>query len=151
MSGCCQMSVELPEAHILATQMSKVLIGKVVQAYELQNCQNLQKLGCVNKDASAFGRLVDGKVVSVVSRGNVILVKFSNDWNLVLAPEYGGIILSKNCHMRFTKYLFPHQLYGHKKDYVEAIANASAEKLAHLIKLCGVLLQTKAYLFWSAS
>jgi formamidopyrimidine-DNA glycosylase len=93
MSGGCLMSVELPEAHILAMQMSKVLIGKVVQAYELQNCQNLQKLGCVNKDASAFGRLVDGKVVSVVSRGNVIVVKFSNGWNLVLAPEYGGSIL----------------------------------------------------------
>lgn len=73
--------------------MSKVLVGKAVQAYELQNCQNLQKLGCVNKDASAFGKLVGGKVVSVVSRGNVIVVKFSNDWNLVLAPEYGGTIL----------------------------------------------------------
>ncbi len=87
------MSIELPEAHILAAQMRDVLLGKVVQAYELQNCKNLQKIGCVNKDASVFDRLIAGKVVSVVSRGNIVLVKFSNEWNLILAPEYGGIIL----------------------------------------------------------
>ena len=56
---------------------------------------------------------------------------------------------SKHCHTRFMKYLFPHQLYGRKKEYVEAIKNASVERLAHLIKLCGVLLQNKVYLFWS--
>lgn len=86
------MSIELPEAYILATQMNKELIGKVVQAYELQNCQNLQKLGCVNRDTSAFDRLVGGKISAIVSRGNVIVVKLSNDWDLVLAPEYGGIV-----------------------------------------------------------
>ena len=87
------MSIELPEAHILSTQMSKVLVGKVVQAYDLQNCQRLQKIGCVNKDASAFNNLIGGKVVSIASRGNVIAVKLSNEWNLVLAPEYGGVLL----------------------------------------------------------
>ncbi len=86
------MSIELPEAHILATQMNKELIGKVVQAYELQNCQSLQKLGCVNRDTSAFGRLVGGKISAIVSRGNVILLKLSNSWDLVLAPEYGGVV-----------------------------------------------------------
>jgi len=46
------------------------------------------------------------------------------------------------------KYFFPHLLFGHKKDYVEEIKKASLEKLAHLIKVCGFLLQTKVYLFW---
>ncbi|MGB9915103.1 MAG: hypothetical protein ACPLIG_02740 [Candidatus Bathyarchaeales archaeon] len=58
---------------------------------------------------------------------------------------------SKHCHARFMKYLFPHQVFGHRKDYVEAIKTASFERLAHLVKLCGFLLQTKVYLFWSAS
>jgi ABC-type ATPase with predicted acetyltransferase domain len=58
---------------------------------------------------------------------------------------------SKHCHTRFMKYLFPHQVFGHKKDYVEAIKKAGVERLSHLIKLCGFLLQTKVYLFWSAS
>ncbi|MBT0158662.1 GNAT family N-acetyltransferase [Candidatus Bathyarchaeota archaeon A05DMB-2] len=58
---------------------------------------------------------------------------------------------SKHCHTRFMKYLFPHQVFGRKKDYVEALKTAGVEKLAHLIRLCGFLLQTKVYLFWSAS
>lgn len=58
---------------------------------------------------------------------------------------------SKHSHTRFMKYLFPHLLFGHRKDYVEAIKNAAVERLAHLIKLCGVLLQDKVYLFRGGS
>jgi len=54
----------------------------------------------------------------------------------------------KHCHTRFMKYFFPHLLFGHKKDYVEEIKKASLERLAHLIKVCGFLMQTKVYLFW---
>ncbi len=86
------MSIELTEAHLLAGQMNKELTGKTIESYQLQNCQNLQKLGCVNKDAKAFDHLVGGKIVSVTARGNTIWVKFDNGWNLVLAPEYGGNI-----------------------------------------------------------
>jgi hypothetical protein len=60
-------------------------------------------------------------------------------------------VFSKHCHTRFMKYLFPHLLFGHRKDYVEAIKTAAVERLSRLIKLCGFLLQTKVYLFWSAS
>jgi hypothetical protein len=49
------------------------------------------------------------------------------------------------------KYFFPHLLFGHKKVYVEAIKKVSLEKLAHLIKVCGFLMQTKVYLFWRKS
>jgi hypothetical protein len=54
----------------------------------------------------------------------------------------------KHCHTRFMKYFFPHLLFGHKKVYVEEIKKVSLEKLAHLIKVCGFLMQTKVYLFW---
>jgi len=54
----------------------------------------------------------------------------------------------KHCHTRFMKYFFPHLVFGHKKDYVEEVMKASLERLAHLIKVCGFLMQTKAYLFW---
>jgi hypothetical protein len=54
----------------------------------------------------------------------------------------------KHCHARFMKYFFPHLLFGYKKVYVEEINKASLERLAHLIKVCGFLLQTKVYLFW---
>ena len=49
---------------------------------------------------------------------------------------------------RFMKYFFPHQPYGRQKLYVEKLMKVSLERLARLIKICGLLLQTKVYLFW---
>ncbi len=87
------MSIELPEAEILARQMNGVLRGKHIQNYRLQNYEKLQRIGFVNKDISAFNKLNNRKIESVLSRGNVILVKLDNGLNLVLSPEYGGKIL----------------------------------------------------------
>jgi hypothetical protein len=41
-----------------------------------------------------------------------------------------------------------HQPYGKTSDYVECIQNADVSKIAKLVKLVGMLLQTKVYLFW---
>jgi hypothetical protein len=38
--------------------------------------------------------------------------------------------------------------YGHSPEYAENIKNASLERLAQLIKICGFLMQTKVYLLW---
>jgi formamidopyrimidine-DNA glycosylase len=73
--------------------MNKELLGKRVRAYQLQNFQKLQKVGFINKDLSGFARLTEGKIETVVTRGNVLRVKLDNGMNLVLAPEYGGKIL----------------------------------------------------------
>ncbi len=86
------MSVEAPEAHILAEQMSKELVGKEVTACILKDCEKFQDLGFINMYSSDFNRLVGGKGESVVSRGNTIRLKFDNGLNLLLAPEYGGVI-----------------------------------------------------------
>ncbi len=40
--------------------------------------------------------------------------------------------------------------FGKKEAYAESVKEASIEKLAHLIKICGFLMQTKAYLFWQS-
>ena len=55
----------------------------------------------------------------------------------------------RNSHARFMKYFFPHQLFGKREAYTKEIRKANLERLAHLIKVCGFLMQTKAYLFWS--
>jgi len=86
------MSIELPEAKILAEQMNKELRGKHVKSYHLQDCERLQKIGMMDKDTKSFDKLIDGKIESVTSRGNVIRVKLNNGMNLILGPEYGGII-----------------------------------------------------------
>ena len=86
------MSIELPEAKILAKQMNKELLGKQVKTWQVENSQKLQKLGFINKDLSNFTRLTKGKIENVVSRGNVNRIKLDKGMNLILAPEYGGKI-----------------------------------------------------------
>ena len=54
----------------------------------------------------------------------------------------------KHNHGRFMKYFFPHQLFGKREAYTKEIKKASLERLARLIKVCGFLKQTKAYLLW---
>jgi hypothetical protein len=49
------------------------------------------------------------------------------------------------------KYFFCHIPFGKKKAYVEEINKASLERLAHLIKVAGMLMQAKIYLFWKNS
>ncbi len=84
------MSIELPEAKILADQMNKELKGKCIEAFKLKDWERLQRIGFINRDLKAFDQLVEKQVVSVVSRGNVVRVKLSGGVNLLLCPEYGG-------------------------------------------------------------
>jgi formamidopyrimidine-DNA glycosylase len=86
------MSVELPEAKILSEQMNLELKGKRVKSFLLKDYERLQRIGMMDKDLTSFNQLVDGKIETVASRGNVIRVKFDNGANLILGPEYGGEI-----------------------------------------------------------
>jgi formamidopyrimidine-DNA glycosylase len=86
------MSIELPEAKILANQMNKALCGKRIKSYDLQNYARLQKIGMMDKDLTTFKRILDQHVLTIMSRGNVIRLKLSNQMNILLAPEYGGKI-----------------------------------------------------------
>jgi formamidopyrimidine-DNA glycosylase len=86
------VSVELPEAKILAEQMSQQLSGKQVKSFLVKDCERLQRIGMMDKDLTSFNQLVNSKIETIASRGNVILVKFDNGANLILGPEYGGEI-----------------------------------------------------------
>jgi formamidopyrimidine-DNA glycosylase len=84
------VSIELPEAKILAEQMNKTLQGKRVKGYHLRDCERLQKIGFINRDTKAFDQLVNRRVESVTSRGNAIRVELDEGMNIILFPEYGG-------------------------------------------------------------
>jgi ABC-type lipoprotein export system ATPase subunit/GNAT superfamily N-acetyltransferase len=58
----------------------------------------------------------------------------------------------RNDHQRFRKEFaaLRHVPYGTAKAYREGIETADLEKIAKLIRIVGVLLQTKVYLFWKA-
>jgi len=48
------------------------------------------------------------------------------------------------------KEFFYHKPYGKAKLFKEKVEKSDFEKLTKLIKIVGLLLQTKVYLFWSA-
>jgi energy-coupling factor transporter ATP-binding protein EcfA2 len=58
---------------------------------------------------------------------------------------------SENKHPRFMKEFSFHDPYGKSKLYRKAVESADFEKLSKLIGICGMLLQTKVYLFWHES
>ena len=102
------MSIEFPEAKILAEQMNQELLGKQVKSVLLKDCERLQRIGMMNKDPSVFDMLVDARIEKITSRGNVVHIKLDNGTNLILGPEYGGEIFYHedakdvpNFHLRF--------------------------------------------------
>ncbi|TFG30702.1 hypothetical protein EU528_07880 [Candidatus Thorarchaeota archaeon] len=86
------MSVELPEALVLAEQMTSTLLEKKVKSYDVQDSENLQKIGFMNKKTKDYERLVGCKIKSIVHRGNVIRIHMNKKMNLVLCPDYGADI-----------------------------------------------------------
>lgn len=56
----------------------------------------------------------------------------------------------KNHHPRLSKEISVsrHRAYGTKADYVKGINSADLPKMAKLVKVVGIMLQIKAYLFW---
>jgi hypothetical protein len=46
------------------------------------------------------------------------------------------------------KYFFCHMPFGRKEAYAKEVMKTNPKRLAHLIKVCGFLMQTKVYLFW---
>jgi ABC-type transport system involved in cytochrome c biogenesis ATPase subunit len=59
----------------------------------------------------------------------------------------------RNKHPRFKKEfaVSRHQPFGKTSDYIESLRNADGCKIAKLIRLVGMLMQTKVYLFWRKS
>ena len=86
------MSIELPEAQILGEQMREVLVGKVAESYDVKDYEKLIKIGFMNKNLNDYKALIGRKIESITYRGNVNVVKFDKGMNLVICPEYGGIV-----------------------------------------------------------
>lgn len=98
------MSIELPEAHILASQMNENLVGKIIMSYNLKDVERMKKIGFVNRNLVEFNDLIQKTIVSVSSRGNTIRVKLSQNMNLLIGPEYGGKVLYHKKNDKIPKY-----------------------------------------------
>jgi len=84
------MSVELPEAKILAEQMNQTLKGKKVGSHEVQDSEKLQRIGFMNKNHADYDILDRQTILGAESGGNTVHLRLSGDANLVISPEYGG-------------------------------------------------------------
>jgi formamidopyrimidine-DNA glycosylase len=86
------MSIELPEARILAQQLDQTITGKTIKEYDLKDVERMIKIGFFNKDLSEFKPIKDKKVIGATSRGNTIRVQLSDEMNILIGPEYGGVL-----------------------------------------------------------
>ena len=77
-----------------------------------------------------------------------VKAKLENLTSAQLSKVRGALV--KSSHPRFKKEFAAsrHQPFGKTSDYIKGIENAGSEKLTRLIKIVGMLLQTKVYLFW---
>jgi hypothetical protein len=57
----------------------------------------------------------------------------------------------ENKHPRFMKEFSFHDPYGRSESYRKEVECADLAKLSKLIGICGMLLQTKVYLFWQTA
>lgn len=86
------MSIELPEAKILAKQLDQAITGKTIKEYDLKDVERMIKVGFLNKDLSEFEPIKCKKVLGATSRGNTIRVQLDGEMNILIGPEYGGVL-----------------------------------------------------------
>jgi ABC-type ATPase with predicted acetyltransferase domain len=117
-------------------------------------------------EKAGMRKVVEQQSVESLSKVSSVLLELGFDMHLLGSERYVKAKLEnltsaqlskvreafvKNSHPRFKKEFASsrHQPFGKTSDYIKGIENADSEKLARLIKIVGMLLQTKVYLFWS--
>jgi hypothetical protein len=108
---------------------------------EQQSVESVSKVSCVLLELGFDMHLLGGE--------RYVKVKLENLTSAQLSKVREVFV--KNSHPRFKKEFASsrHQPFGVASDYVKCIENVDSAKLAKLIKLVGMLLQTKIYLFWN--
>ena len=116
-------------------------------------------------EKAGMKKIAEQQSVESVSQVSVMLLELGFDLQLLgsehyvqgklesLSSEQVGKLKEafiKNKHLRFKKEfaISRYQPFGKTSDYVACLRNADVMKMAKLIKLTGMLLQTKVYLFW---
>lgn len=87
------MSFEYPEAKLLAGQLDATIKGKKIESYDLKDYEKIHRIGFINRNLDDFKLLVGRTVIGAESSGNTIRMRLDSGMNLLLAPEYGGVIL----------------------------------------------------------
>ena len=117
-------------------------------------------------EKAGMRKVAEQQSVESVSKVSRVLLELGFDMHLLGSEHYVKAKLEnltsaqlskvreafvKSSHPRFKKEFASsrHQPFGKTCDYIKGIENADSAKLGKLIKIVGMLLQTKVYLFWS--
>ena len=108
-----------------------------------------QSVETVSKVSSVLLEL--GFDMQLLGSERYVKAKLENLTSAQLSSLRGAFV--KSSHPRFKKEFAAsrHQPFGKTSDYIESVKNADHAKMAKLIKLVGMLLQTKVYLFWEST
>jgi formamidopyrimidine-DNA glycosylase len=98
------MSFEYPEARLLSRQLDETIKGKTVESYDLKDYEKIHRTGFINWSLDDFKWLVGRRIEGAGSSGNTIRVQLEGGMNLLLAPEYGGVILYHRSSNDVSKY-----------------------------------------------
>jgi ABC-type ATPase with predicted acetyltransferase domain len=116
-------------------------------------------------EKAGMQKIVEQQTVKGISAVSKTLLESGFDAQLLASERYVKMKLEslqteqidklreafiKNKHTRFRREFAAsrHQPFGKTSDYITSLLNADPAKLAKLIKLVGMLQQTKVYLFW---
>lgn len=84
------MSIEGPEARILAEQLQSEIPGHQVTRVAVGDLGRLQPSGLANRSVDDFHRLTGHRVDQVRARGNTVDVVVDSGLHLIVGAEYGG-------------------------------------------------------------
>lgn len=114
-------------------------------------------------EKAGMQRIAQQRTVDSVSEVSTALSQLGFDLRLLASERYvrgklDGLsqqqmcrlkmAFAKNKHLRFRKELAGVQAFGKTADYLRNLQEADNLKVAKLVKVAGVLMQTKVYLFW---
>ena len=118
-------------------------------------------------EKAGMQKIAEQESVESVSEVSKMLLELGFDLHLIGSAHYVQAKLEnlsmeqisklkeafiKNKHPRFKKEfaVSRHQPFGKTSDYVRSVKEADITKMGKLVKLVGMLSQTKVYLFWKA-
>jgi ABC-type ATPase with predicted acetyltransferase domain len=119
-------------------------------------------------EKAGMRKIAEQQSVESVSKISAILQELGFDLQLLGSARYVEAKLEilnirqvdklketfcKNNHPRLKKEFAPsrHEPFGKTSDYIKSLRTADNQKMAKLIKVTGLLLQTKVYLLWKKS
>jgi hypothetical protein len=126
-------------------------VANCSETYKKPSCHTTENSNCQKNLSSANEKICDAKkpvataAVAATDKNSSELSSKPSEALIPLEPIHYHLLPSK------VLVISRHHLFGKTSEYIKGIENADLTKLTQLIKIVGMLLQTKVHLFWFSS